>query len=163
MHKCIYDRISESLAIKLNLYSFVWKGFSLPVKSTQIMWNHTGERNRRQPHDEWSYSDPSSAASFPSSAISAGTPGPRPANHNTEHGGHHSPGALHPFPTAALSGSGWQFVNDRRRQRRSAIFPVMSLLLPAPLKVLSSAFSFWSLLVFGWEEEGGKTSFERNL
>lgn len=81
----IYGRISESLAIKLNLYSFVWKGFGAPVKSSQIMWNHTGECNCRQPYDEWRYSNPSTAAPFLSSPVSADTPGPCVANHIAEH------------------------------------------------------------------------------
>lgn len=81
----IYGRISEFLAIKLSLYSFVWKGFRLPVKSSQIMWNHTGECNCRQPYDKWSYCNPSSAAPFPSYPVSADTPGPWAANHVAEH------------------------------------------------------------------------------
>lgn len=48
------------------------------------MWNHTYECNCRQPYDEWSYSNPSSAAPFPSSPISAETPGPCAANHVVE-------------------------------------------------------------------------------
>lgn len=51
------------------------------------MWNHAGQCNCRQPYDEWSYFNPSSAAPFAFSPVSPGTPGPCAANHNTEHGG----------------------------------------------------------------------------
>lgn len=81
----IYRGISELLAIKLNLYSFVWKGFRLSVKSSQIMWNHTGDCNCRQPYDEWSYSKPSSPTLFPFSSLSADKLGPCAANHVAEH------------------------------------------------------------------------------
>lgn len=48
MYKCLLKRldlwmnIRLGISIKLNLYSFVWKGFRLQTKSSQIMRNHRG-------------------------------------------------------------------------------------------------------------------------
>lgn len=48
MYKCqlkrqdLWKNIRLGISIKLNLYSFVWKGFRLQTKSSQIMRNHRG-------------------------------------------------------------------------------------------------------------------------
>lgn len=49
------------------------------------MRNHRGGRNRRQPYDEWSYSNPSSPPPFCFSLISADIPCTYTANHCIEH------------------------------------------------------------------------------
>lgn len=49
------------------------------------MRNHRGGRNRRQPYDEWSYSNPSSPPPFCFSFISADIPCTYTANHCIEH------------------------------------------------------------------------------
>lgn len=81
----IYGRIWESVSIGLNLYSFVWKGFRPQTKSSQIMENHRGGKNHRQPYDEWSYSNPSSPPPSLFSLISADIPCTYTANRSIGH------------------------------------------------------------------------------